>query len=151
MSFEEVQRFRQKWIVGLLLGTALLVLYALRASQGVVAFSAQLLVLGVIALVFASRLETRVEDDAVSVRFFPFHLSPRRFEFDAIESFHAEDYSPIGEFGGWGVRWRPFAGKIAYNVSGSEGVRLELENGKEVMIGSQKPEELEEAIGEEIE
>jgi hypothetical protein len=148
MEFEEVQRFRQKWLVAVLLGTALLVFYALRGAPALISIPVYFLVLGVLALVFASSLKTRVEEDAVSVRFFPFHLSPRRFEFDVIESFHAENYSPIREFGGWGVRWRPFSGKIAYNVSGSEGVRLKLENGKQVVIGSQKPEELEAAIEE---
>lgn len=148
MEFEEVQRFRQRWLMALLLGTALLIFYALTAAPALISVPVYFLVLGVLALVFASSLRTRVKEDAVSLRFLPFHLSPRRFEFDAIESFQAEEYSPIREFGGWGVRWRPFSGKIAYNVSGSGGVRLELEDGKQVVIGSQKPEELEAAIEE---
>jgi hypothetical protein len=111
----------------------------------------QVLVLAVVVVVLESQLKTRVEEDSVSVKFFPFHLSPRKFHFDEIEDFQAEEYSPIGEFGGWGVRWHPFAGKIAYNVSGNEGVRLVLEDEREVMVGSQKPGELEEAIKEEME
>lgn len=150
MGFEEVQRFRQRWLVALLVGTALLVLYPLGNFMGPISVLVQVLVLGAIALVLGSRLETRVEGDAVSVKFFPFHLSPRRFDFKEIKEFSAEEYSPVKEFGGWGLRWRPFAGKVAYNVSGDQGVRLEMSDGREVMIGSKRPEELEKAIGEEI-
>jgi hypothetical protein len=37
---------------------------------------------------------------------------------------------------------------MAYNVSGKEGVQLELANGKRILIGSQRAEELARAIGE---
>ena len=53
-------------------------------------------------------------------------------------------YSPIRDCGGWGVRHYK-SGK-AYNVSGNRGVVLEFLDGRPILIGSQRPEELAKAI-----
>jgi hypothetical protein len=76
--------------------------------------------------------------------FFPFHLSFKKMPFIQIKKYEARTYSPLGEYGGWGIRYG-FEGK-AYNVSGNRGVQLELVNGKRLLIGSQSPEELVKAI-----
>ena len=73
---------------------------------------------------------------------------PREILFNDIEAVESEEYSPIKEFGGWGWRWLPFRDKMAYSVEGNKCVRLTMENGTEIVIGSQKPDELEEAISE---
>jgi hypothetical protein len=53
-------------------------------------------------------------------------------------------YSPLAEYGGWGIR----TGKQgrAFNMRGNEGVQLVLRSGQRVLIGSQRPEELVRAI-----
>jgi hypothetical protein len=53
-------------------------------------------------------------------------------------------YSPINEYGGWGIRTGA-RGK-AFNMRGNEGVQLVLRSGQRVLIGSQRPEELAAAI-----
>ena len=60
----------------------------------------------------------------------------------------ARTYRPLLEYGGWGIRYAPFGKGWAYNVHGSQGVQLELTNGKRILIGSQRAEELARAIGE---
>jgi hypothetical protein len=57
----------------------------------------------------------------------------------------AVTYRPLA-YGGWGPRgsWR---GGGALNARGDRGVRLALDNGKSLIIGSQRPEALAEAIG----
>jgi hypothetical protein len=90
------------------------------------------------------RLETRVDADTVAVRLAPFPT--RRIPRAEIESAEACTYSPIGEYGGWGIRWSPWAG-MAYNIHGNRGVRLRLTRGRKVLIGSDRPEELAAAIG----
>ena len=52
--------------------------------------------------------------------------------------YQTDDYS------GLGIR-HGRKGK-AYNVSGNRGVQLGLSNGKQLMIGTQRPEELAEAL-----
>jgi hypothetical protein len=74
----------------------------------------------------------------------PLHRSFRRISWAEIESYESTEYSPIGEFGGWGIRWAP--GKIAYNVSGNRGVWIERTDGRTILIGSQRPEEFVRAI-----
>jgi TATA-box binding protein (TBP) (component of TFIID and TFIIIB) len=51
------------------------------------------------------------------------------------------EYAPLSEYGGWGLRYSVNHGK-AYNVSGNQGVQLFFTNGKKLLIGTQKPEEI---------
>jgi hypothetical protein len=96
-----------------------------------------------VPLVFrALRLVTEVTPDGVWVRFIP--LSKRRIGFDQIASCEARTYRPILEYGGWGYRWG--LSGTAYNVSGNQGVQLRLASGRRLLIGSQRAEELAEAI-----
>ncbi|KTG10639.1 hypothetical protein AUR64_08215 [Haloprofundus marisrubri] len=137
--FREVQRFRQRWLwlllggvfaFSLLLGPVSIVGFAVSAAVG--------------ALLYSARLETEVRDDGVYVRFVPFHRSPRRIGWEEMTSAEATEYSPIGEFGGWGLRWRP--GSVAYSVSGTEAVRIERPDEKTVVVGSQRASEFAAAI-----
>ena len=70
------------------------------------------------------------------------------FDFDSIEKAEAHSYSPLRDYGGWGIR---YGGKgKAYNVSGNKGVLLMLKDGKNVLIGSQNHEGLCSAINERL-
>lgn len=143
--FEETQRFRQNWLWIFLVTVTAGLLGYMAFVQDFVGLIALAIIFGLTLLLFYfARLETRVEEDGVHIRFFPFHLSDRVIEWSEIDDFEAEKYRPILEFGGWGLRWRP--GRRAYNVSGNKGVRITKSSGKQVVIGSQRPEELEEAI-----
>jgi hypothetical protein len=59
-----------------------------------------------------------------------------------VASIEVRKYSPIKEYGGWGFRYGFKNGK-AYNISGNMGLQLILKNGDRILIGTQKPEELE--------
>jgi len=78
----------------------------------------------------------------------PLHRSFRRISWSEIERYESKQYSPLREFGGWGIRWTP--GKLAYNVSGDRGIWIERTNGRTVLVGSQHPEEFLRAIDEAI-
>lgn len=62
-----------------------------------------------------------------------------------IESAQAVTYHPIREYGGWGLR-RGWDKSWCYNVSGNRGVRLRLTGSAGVLLGSQQPELLAQAI-----
>ena len=96
-------------------------------------------VLVTVILIFA-RLQTRLSESSLYMRFFPFHFSYRKIDFDTIATVYARSYQPLGEFGGWGIRWTPHG--RAYSVSGNRGVQLELKDGKNILIGSQRADEL---------
>jgi hypothetical protein len=96
------------------------------------------------ALFLVLKLETEVRSDGLYVRYFPIHIHYKRFTAEDLSQYQARQYKPIREYGGWGIRYG--RGGKAYNVSGNKGVQLVLKNGKRLLIGSQRPDELVEAI-----
>lgn len=142
-TFREIQRFRQPWIWGLLGGIALLMLVL-----GPVSWVGLLVVGTVAGLVYSLRLQTEVRTDGIYLQMWPLHRSFRRIPWSDIERYESTRYRPLREFGGWGIRWTP--GKLAYNVSGTQGVRIGRTDGRTVLVGSQRPEELVGAIDEAV-
>ena len=55
-------------------------------------------------------------------------------------------YSPLTEYGGWGLRLGLFGKGTAYNVSGNKGLQLEFTDKKKLLIGTNKPDELSETL-----
>ncbi|NGM62867.1 hypothetical protein G5B30_13195 [Sphingobacterium sp. SGG-5] len=97
----------------------------------------------ILTLLFVScRLVTQVKVDGIYVRFFPFHLKYKRYPWDILTKCYVRVYSPISEYGGWGLRFSFFGKGKAYNVSGNKGLQLEFTNGKKLLIGTNKSEEL---------
>ncbi len=93
---------------------------------------------------YSTKLITDVRTDAVYLRFFP--LWSRTVPLTDIVTYEARQYHPLREYGGWGIRFSPHK-KRAYNMSGNRGVELKLTDGTQLLIGSQRPEELASAIG----
>jgi len=92
------------------------------------------------------KLETAVRQDGLYVRFFPLHLHFKRFSLDDINEYFVRTYRPIREYGGWGIRCGFGDSGKAYNVRGNKGLQLVFKNGKRLLIGSQQPERLVEAL-----
>lgn len=154
--FSELQRFRQKWVWALVLIVAGIGWWGFvsqiilgqpfgdrPAPDVVICVLFVIFGLGFPWFFYSLRLVTRVDSDHTMIRLWPFPAT-RIFHRD-IEKAFARQYHPIREYGGWGLRWSPRAGR-AYNVSGNRGLQLELTNGKKVLIGSQKAYELEAAV-----
>src|SRR5690606_7151954 len=83
-------------------------------------------------------LRTEVRADRICIRFFPIHLRYRCWSWEEIASIDVREYSPLREYGGWGIRLG--AKGWAYNVSGRIGVQLILKSGKRILIGTQEPD-----------
>ena len=99
--------------------------------------------LGMPILWLVSRLIVEVYQSYLYIRFLPF--TSRQVLFSDIQRVEARTYRPIRDYGGWGVRqWG--GNKLAYNVKGNRGVKLELYNGQTILIGSQQAEDLANAI-----
>lgn len=147
--FEEVQKFRQIWIwilVACCVAAGVLTLISVPWSDGIagisISFFAPLVGFGIAVLIYMAKLRVVVYRDHLFIHYRPF-LS-RKIAYDNIKTVKAETYSPIGEFGGWGVRG--WGSNKAYNVSGNKGVRLTFIDDKRLLIGSQKADELAQAI-----
>ena len=95
------------------------------------------------ALLLVLELTITVDDAGVHIRYFPFVR--RVIPFSEIRACRAREYRPIREFGGWGIR-TGLGKKSAYNASGNLGVELYLHDGRSIMLGSRRPEELAAAL-----
>jgi len=71
-------------------------------------------------------------------------LYRRRVALREIASAEAVTYSPLAEYGGWGIRG--WGKNVALNARGNRGVRLTLQDGRRLLVGSQRPEELADAL-----
>ncbi|MCP5066200.1 MAG: hypothetical protein GY946_06485 [bacterium] len=91
------------------------------------------------------RLVTEIDDQQVRVSFrpLPWHVkTPAR-----IESHEAVTFRPIRHYGGWGWRYGASRG-WCFTVRGTRGVYLEIHGARNLLIGSQRAEELDRAIGQ---
>jgi hypothetical protein len=88
------------------------------------------------------RLVVEVRNDGLYVRLIPFPW--KRINLSNLISHQPVTYHPIRQYGGWGLRIT-FRGR-AYTIWGNRGVRLEFADGKHILIGSNYPERLDEAI-----
>lgn len=103
-----------------------------------------IITVGLAVLFMVLKLETEVRSDGLYVRYFPFHLKFKKINPEDLSEYAAREYSPLWEYGGWGIKCGK-SGK-AYNVKGNRGLQLVFNNGKRLLIGSQKSDELEQAL-----
>jgi hypothetical protein len=92
------------------------------------------------AILGALNLYTRIDAEGVHFRMKPFHLREQTIAWEEIDQIHVRKYSPIMEYGGWGIRYGR-NGK-AFNVRGDYGIQIVKKNGKRVLIGTQRPDEV---------
>jgi hypothetical protein len=92
------------------------------------------------------RLTTRVSSDGIRVRFVPFHFKEQFYPWDSIESAQVRTYSPLREYGGWGIKYGFNGQGKVYNVSGNQGLQLIFKSGEKLLIGTQKPDEIQAAV-----
>ncbi|WP_425392635.1 hypothetical protein [Ekhidna sp.] len=100
---------------------------------------------GVVVLFIYSKLYVTIDDRAIYYRYPPFVNSEHKLTQTDIKEVYVREYNPIWEYGGWGYRIRPGKGR-ALNVSGNQGLQLELSNGKKILLGTQKPEAMKQAV-----
>ena len=95
---------------------------------------------GVVWLMYAAHLITEVRSSGLYIKFYPFHRSIQKIDLNNVIKMEVVTYRPLRDYGGYGIRYG--IGGKAYNVSGNRGVKLTYRGGKNLMIGSQRPEEL---------
>jgi hypothetical protein len=146
--FVEVQRFVPRALsLSLLVGLAAVAAWALAVAPATGPQIGPPLVVGLVLVVLFHLLEltVTVRSSEVDVHFRP--IRRRRIAIGDVLTCRARDYRPIREFGGWGIH-RGWKGTWAYNVRGHRGVELTLRDGGSLMIGSQRADELAQAIRE---
>lgn len=156
--FTEDQRFRQWWLWLIILGIDAVFLFwvckqfILKVKVGDSPMSDSALLASTVGIIlvtvlfFYTRLTTQIKKDGIYLKFFPFQWSYRYYSWDMIDKCYIRSYSPLAEYGGWGIRYSMSGEGMAYNVSGNIGLQLELNNRKKILIGTNSPNELEVAL-----
>ena len=154
--FRETQRFAidWMWILVLLLGCTCLFLYGVikqvifeipwgTEPASDTALLACLGFLLLFTLLFACiRLETRIKEDGIYVKYFPFQLTYKKFLWTDISKSYVKQYNPIqsGVQGGWGYS------RNRYTVSGNIGLQIEFVSGRRILIGTKKSKDITETL-----
>ena len=110
------------------------------AALAVVGPLAVLMSLLPLAAVLFGRLRVEVRTDGIRIELVRFRC-PQVLRREEVQ---AATLTRIGPFGGWGASRH--GGRLVYRVAGSEGVLLELANGGRVLIGSEHPRSLQDAL-----
>lgn len=148
IHFHEIQKFTQWWLWLILITTIVAPIIALvkhyilsdfvvedtDESDSMVIFAA--IMLFVMLLFAIIKFETEIDDKEIRMKFFPF--INKKIPWSDIENVRVLNY---GFVGGWGIRLFTNYGTV-YNVKGNKGLAIQLQNGKRLLIGTQKEDEL---------
>lgn len=164
--FSEEQRFTQWWLWLIVIVSLLAVLtpfvYGIYSQEvldkpfGDNPMSTEgLIVTGLFSSLFTafiffvmmrSKLKTKITNEGIWVVFPPLVNKWKKFVPDEIERYEIRIYRAAREFGGYGFRTSRKYGK-AYTISGNTGLQLYFKNSKKLLIGTQKKQALEYAMG----
>lgn len=164
--FKETQRFKQIWLW--LIITGLCITFIGRDAGDMYDWIASgrwsepgiswigisikiisiIVVLGFLFLLFFSRLRTVIDTHNIKVILWPLQRKVKVVSWDEIDEAFIRKYRPMDDYGGWGIK-RGRKGK-AYNIGGTVGLQLFLKSGDKLLIGTQKPDELEEFLKKDI-
>lgn len=157
LNFAETQRFRQTWlwvVFALLSGGFLSIVVGQTLGQGIFANNlfpgAALFLMGgiillIIILFYKSSLSVKINRNGIYYRFIPFHWYYKKIAWEKVEKVYVRRYDALTEYGsGWGIKFGN-AGK-AYIVSGNYGLQIDLLDERKILLGTQRPSELERMI-----
>ena len=153
IQFKEEQSFKNTWMFFLVIGVSVLALtgtviplFSNGDSEAVIALAVTAVVcLGLVILLTFSKLTMIIDDRSIYYHFPPFVNAEKKLSYHDIDEIFVRKYQPIWEYGGWGYRRRPGKGK-ALNVAGNKGLQIITKEGSKILIGTQKPQELEKII-----
>ena len=143
IQFQEVQQFRQGWFWYLLISSSLLCLIPVIVfmASGQMEWKEGMLVtamvLGItiinISAFYYARLETRIADDGISFRWWPFF---RKFSVLRWEDIDQVNIAQCNAFK-LGFHFDRKYGRV-HNVDGKNGYQVILKNGKKYFFGTQR-------------
>ena len=150
--YKERQFFRNPFVLILLLGIVAMTMWAMiqqlflgQPFGNNPAPDSFLILFSMFPLIFLifflfMRLDTQIDDDCISINMSPF--GRRRILWKDIDKCYVRKYKPLLEYGGWGIRYGFGSKGMAFTVGGNQGLQLELNNGKKILIGTKKADEL---------
>lgn len=151
LLFQETQYSPGSLILALVV-TALFstaVIYLLRiknTSFRIAALFTGLVGLFILSIACTLRLKTFYYTDGVSYQFVSVFSAPyEQVAMDTVIKAEVVTYNPA-DYGGWGMKHSVNDTALAYSTSGNKGLLLRFKNGKKLLLGTQKPDNLAFAI-----
>lgn len=152
-EFKEEQKFTQWWLWLLLIVLALIPVYGIYkqiiqeeafggkpiSDSGLI--TAVIVMFSILILFRFSTLKTQINKIEIQIKFIPFIT--KKIEWKEVKSAQVISYG----FVGYGIRLFTEYGTV-YNTKGNMGLALELKNGKKLLVGTQKADELTKVIEE---
>lgn len=157
-SFSESQRFNQWWFYAIVIlpflfltGISFMVFSGVISSKNSEKDPLPLIISIMISIIFICwllmlRLKTTINEQGISAHFFGIPFCKRQIKWHEIAGIDVVEYSPIFDYGGWGVRYSITGNGWCYNVSGKIGIKIHYTNGKIFLLGTQLPEEAKQSI-----
>ncbi len=148
--FEETQSLNQKWTRLIVLFQSLVTIFvtvALYSDVDGLSFFIFVVPIWFFLLVISGifllpRMKTKIDAQQISLHFHPFFK--KTIPLSQIKSAEVLNY---GFVGGWGIRlWTKFG--TVYNTKGNKGLALVLKNGKKLVIGTQREQELKKIVAQ---
>jgi hypothetical protein len=143
--FKEKQRFNQWWLYAIFALVIVVIIGGIyKESEGFQNFEDPLFVLFSLAaflpmaFILFLRQDTRIDSEGITTKFYPMGFSRKYFAWKEIEKVYVRKYSPLAEYGGWGIRG--IGRKKAYNSAGNLGIQIVTIDKKTFLIGTQKPD-----------
>lgn len=157
MKFEEKQSLKLWWLYILLAVNAITVISIIIFDKGgmnfqdlkkiyFLPFLAIVLPFAIIFIIQRNKLTLSITPEGIIYRYFPFSNRNSVFQWINIEKVYINKYDALGDYGGWGVRyrlWFKFNDKAFLLNDQSKGLQIEFKNGKRLLFSSNKIEELE--------
>ena len=143
LQFNEVQQFRQGWLWYLLISSSLISLLPVIVitANGNMELTEGLMVIGLLlaitlinlAAFYYAQLETKISDEGISFRWWPFFKKFSMLKWDNI------DHVKVAQFSAFklGFHIDSKYGRV-HNVEGKNGYQVVLKNGKKYFFGTQR-------------
>lgn len=150
--FEESQSFSQWWLY-LILGIVFITILIQLFREPIILSEKEtnMMLLFVVApvilvsiFIFSLSLNTRIDSSGISVHWKPFKFLNRHYTWKEMTQCYVRIYSPIREYGGWGLRG--LGRNQAWNVSGKTGIQIIGKSGKKFLIGTRESDQAKQVI-----
>jgi hypothetical protein len=163
-EFKEVQRFKIWWAWLALAALNILFIYAIvqqvilgkafgtKPAPDLVLIMIELFFLAFLVFLVSVKLRTRITGTGIYYRFYPFQFKERSIEWHELKDAYLREYNSFHEYGGWGIRTGTAKTGKAINTSGSSnrGLQLRFTNGKLLLIGTKRPDEIQKIVDQVI-
>lgn len=160
MNFNEVQRFKTRWAWLVVIAFNGLFMYAIfqqliigkafgpKPAPGYILIIAELCCLLFLFVLVSIKLKTKINNTGIYYRFYPFQFKETVIEWHELRDVYIRQYHSFHEYGGWGIRKGNENAGNAINTSASsnKGLQLQFNDGKFLLLGTAKPDEMEVVI-----